>query len=422
MYACLYTRDDSAGPKLVELARMFSPAIEITAPGTVVFSIRGLGRLFGTPHQVASEIARRGADHCIMASLAIASNPDAAVLAATNLEGVTIIPPGGEAEWLGKIPLQGVPMQPELLETLRRWGLRALGDVAALPPIGLAERLGQEGVRLYELAHGRVDRPLRQAAPPTSYSEKEEMEDAVMQLEPLLFVLARMLGDICRRLDAQSTATNRIELRLRLESNGEHSRVLELPVPQNDPKTLLKLLHLDLEAHSPAGAVTAIALSLNPVEPRTLQRGLFLPLAPEPEKLQITLARITALVGEGNAGTPELLDTHRPDAFRMLQPLADARGSVGNRDCKGAVLTLRFFRPSLPAKVRLRSEEPYHVAARGVQGEVVEASGPWRSSGDWWSRAQWARDEWDVSVDRSGLYRIYCDLDARRWFVEGVYD
>ena len=243
-----------------------------------------------------------------------------------------------------------------------------------------------------------------------------------MQLEPLLFVLARMLGDICRRLDAQSTATNRIEIRLRLESNGEHSRVLELPVPQNDPKTLLKLLHLDLEAHSPAGAVTAIALSLNPVEPRTLQRGLFLPLAPEPEKLQITLARITALVGEGNAGTPELLDTHRPDAFRMLQPLADARGSVGNRDCKGAVLTLRFFRPSLPAKVRLRSEEPYHVAARGVQGEVVEASGPWRSSGDWWSRAQWARDEWDVSVDRSGLYRIYCDLDARRWFVEGVYD
>jgi protein ImuB len=432
MFACLHVPGASPAStvSLLKLAGSFSPAVEVASPGTVVFSMEGLGRLFGTPHQIASEIARRGAECGIMANLAIAANPDTAVLAASNFGGVTVIPAGEEPARLGWIPLEHVPAPPELLETLGRWGLKTLEDVAALPPIGLAERLGEAGVRLYELALGRIHRPLHLAPPATDYSAQAELEDPVAQLEPLLFVLSRMLGEICRRLDSQSMTTNRITARLRLEKGQEHSRILELPVPQKDTRALLKLLQLELEEHPPAAPITAIALSLNPVEPRTSQGGLFLPPAPEPEKLQITLARITAMVGEDNAGSPELLDTHRPDAFRVrafseAKPLADTRGSAPSHDRDGVVtvrLMLRIFRPALPAKVRLRSQEPRYVAAPGLQGEVVEAAGPWRSSGDWWTQAQWARDEWDVALDRSGLYRIYCDLNIREWFVEGVYD
>jgi protein ImuB len=152
-----------------------------------------------------------------------------------------------------------------------------------------------------------------------------------------------------------------------------------------------------------------------------LQGGLFLPPAPEPEKLQITLARISAMAGEGNAGSPELLNTHRPDAFVMK---AFSRSMAPHEDKPKHVpqLVLRIFRPALRARVRLRSQEPRYVTAPGVQGEVIEAAGPWRSSGDWWTQTRWARDEWDVAVDRNGLYRIYCDLDAHEWFVEGVFD
>ncbi len=427
MFACLYTPDEFAGPKLAELAGSFSPFVEMTAPGTVIFSIAGLGRLFGTAHQIAAEIARRGAERGIVASLAIASNPDTAAVAARNLGGVTVIPPGEEAARLEDIPLEQLAMPLELLETFDRWGMKTLGDVAALPPIGLAERLGEEGVRLHELSLGRAHRPLRLAPPPTSYTEREELEDPVSQVEPLLFVLARMLGEICGRLEAQSLATNRITLRLRLENRQEHTRILELPVPQRDTRVFLKLLELDLEAHPPPAAVTAAELTLDPVEPRTLQRGLFLPLAPEPAKLQLTLARITAMVGEGNAGTPELLNTHRPDAFRLtktgtVSSFPDfAQMKSGNEDTV-PVFAVRVFRPVLPASVRLRAETPHYVAAPGVRGEVSEAAGPWRTSGEWWTRTRWARDEWDVELERNGLYRIYFDLDAREWFVEGVYD
>lgn len=423
MFACLHIPEASAETtaRLAELASCFAPSVERTASGTVTFSLQGLGRLFGTPHQIAAEIARRGAERGLQARLAIASNPDTAVLAAAHYPGVTVVPQGQEAAWLEEIPLERVPVRPEILETLRRWGLKRLGDLTTLPPAGLAERLGEEAVRLRDLALGRIRRPLRLAPPAASYTERIELDDPLGAREPLVFLLARILGEICRRLIASGQAAGRMDLCLRLESGAEHTRVLELPVPQTQVKPLLKLLELDLEAHPPGEAVTAVELSLAPATPRTMQSGLFVPPSPEPEKLQITLARISARTGPGSAGSPELLDTHRPDAFRMRPGLPGERrkkepGPVTVR------LAFRFYRPPLPAKVQLHSARPRYLAARGVCGQIVEAAGPWRSSGDWWSSARWARDEWDVELDRGGLYRISCDLETRAWFVEGMYD
>ncbi len=421
MYACLH--QPAAPNALTELAGEFSPAVEVTAPGTVVFSIAGLTRLFGAPQQIASEIARRGAQRGIMANLAIAANPDAAVLAAMHLPGVTLIPPGEEAQRLGEIPLARLSLPAELYDTLTRWGLRNLEDIAALPPLGLAERLGEEGLRLYNLAHGRRNRPLKLAPPPTSYEERLEVEHPVSELEPLMFLLGRLLQEICRRLEAQSMAANRITATLRLAGGNTYTRILELPVPQAESRTLLKLMQLDLEAHPPPAPVEGVTLALSPAPPRRAQGGLFLPQAPEPEKLQVTLARLEHLAGQGNAGSPALLDTHRPDAF-VMRPFAPAALAPERAQAPAGALRLaiRRYRPPLAARVRLRQSVPFYVAARGIGGEVMEAAGPWRASGDWWTEKAWGRDEWDVALTDGGLYRLFCTLPLRQWFVEGVYD
>jgi len=65
---------------------------------------------------------------------------------------------------------------------------------------------------------------------------------------------------------------------------------------------------------------------------------------------------------------------------------------------------------------------PFHISARGVEGRVLTLAGPWRISGDWWTAAPWARDEWDVALTDGALYRIYFERPAGRWFVEGSYD
>jgi protein ImuB len=240
-------------------------------------------------------------------------------------------------------------------------------------------------------------------------------------------------------LDAYALATNELSIAMKLEDQTTHERKLSLPHPMRDHKVFLKLLLLDTEMHPPQAAVRAISMSCEPVKPRVLQNGLFVPLAPAPDKLELTLARLAKLVGEENVGSPVLLDTHRPDAFSIkrftLQTDSAVRKrrskdnwqpAIGNRRCLG----FRMFRPPLRAIVQADQGWPMQVSAwskqRSVYGKVVNVAGPWRTTGDWWRDDRWARDEWDVTIESGSKthaqYRIYRELNSRNWFVEGNYD
>src|ERR1700682_990637 len=144
MFACVYSASSAwfsaAQDKLLALASSFSPLVEDTARGMVVFSIVGLGRLIGTPQEIAAAVARRGAEAGIQANLAISADPDTAMLAAQHLRAITLIPVGRETERLSGLPVHVLPAEPELIETLDRWGIRTLGDLAALPELGFIAR------------------------------------------------------------------------------------------------------------------------------------------------------------------------------------------------------------------------------------------------------------------------------------------
>jgi protein ImuB len=385
---------------------------------TVTFDVSGLDRLFGLPQDVASAIARRVRETGATAHLALAANPDAAICAARGFPGVSIIPYGDEGKFLAPLPLALLSPTPQLLETLERWGIRRFHEMAALPPLGIAERLGTEGQRLRELARGEAERKLHRLEEPLTFEDEIELDYPVELLEPLAFLLSRLINGLATRLATRALATDELRLRLTLETNATHQRILRLPVPTLDTKAFLKLLQLDLEAHPPAAPVLKLWMGVNPVKPQAAQTGLFIPVSPEPVKLELTLARIHSLVGEGRAGIAQLLDTHRPDAFRV-HPWGRAP-AIPVRPAETARLALRLFRPARAARVAIAANQPSFVTADGIRGKVLERAGPWRTSGDWWTRDPWQRDEWDIALSDGALYRIYCE--PRGWFVAGSYD
>jgi protein ImuB len=200
-----------------------------------------------------------------------------------------------------------------------------------------------------------------------------------------------------------------------------------------DPKVFLKLLQLDLNAHPPGAPIMKIHLAAEPARPRSAQGGLFLPPSPEPEKLELTLARIAGIVGANKVGAVELLDTHHPEGFRMRRFVAEIARKAPQKknpdatEAQAAVTALRRFRPPLRANVTLENGQPVRLSCRRkeVQGEVLWKAGPWRFSGDWWEHDAWSRDEWDLAL-RNGetisFYRLVHDLLGGGWFVEGTYD
>ena len=417
MFACLHGNGD-----LTALAFEFSPVVEVLCPGTVTLDVAGLDRLFGLPQDVAAAIARRAREVGVKANLALAANPDAAICAARGFKGVSIIPYGDEGKFLGELPLRLLGPSAELQETLERWGIRRFREMGALPPLGIAERLGPEGLRLRELARGEAERKLVPLEEPLRFEDEIELEYPVELLEPLAFLLARMVNGLATRLATRALATDEVRLRLTLENRATHEITVRLPVPSLDTKAFLKLLQLDLEADPPPAPIVHLWMGVNPVKPQAAQHGLFVPVAPEPVKLELTLARLKSIVGEGRVGSAELLDTHRPDAFRMtrfdgVKPRPKTLANVR--------LALRIFRPPRAARVDLVSGQPGFVMADGIRGKVLEFAGPWRGSGEWWTTDPWLRDEWDIALSDGALYRIYCDriyCEPGGWFVEGTYD
>jgi protein ImuB len=415
VYACLH----GAG-NLTAIAFEFSPFVEATSADTVTFDAGGLDRLFGLPQDVAAAIMRRTRECGVKATLALAANPDAAICAARGFSGVSLIPYGDEGKFLGTLSLAVLAPSPELAETLERWGIRTFQQMGALPPLGIAERLGEEGLRLRTLARGEFERKLQLIPESLTFEDEIELEYPVELLEPLAFLLARLINGLATRLATRALATDELRLRLKLENRGLHERTLRMPVPTLDTKAFLKLLQLDLEAHPPSAPIVHLWMGANPVKPRAAQTGLFVPVAPEPVKLELTLARIQALVGEGRVGTPELLDTHRPDAFRMNPWGRQSTLVQPVKIVEAPRMALRIYRPARAARVALTSGQPSFVMAEGVRGKVLDLAGPWRTSGDWWTSDPWQRDEWDIALSDGAMYRIYCE--ARGWFVGGSYD
>ena len=450
MFACIHVWKLTVALSLTDFAYGFSPVVEEVRAGTVVIDVDGCELLFGSAYQLANEMALRaqksgtegGLETTI--SVAVAANPDAAIHAATHLKGITFVSAGEELTCLGDFPIERLDhslvsvekeVAAEILETLRLWGVRTFADFASLPVAGVSERLGQAGLKLQQLAAGKTERHLHVKQPEPVFSNSLELEHAISELEPLSFIFGRLLHQLCAALNAYALATNELRVTMQLEDQTTHERKLSLPHPMRDHKVFLKLLLLDAEMHPPQAAVTSVSITCEPVKPRVLQSGLFVPLAPAPDKLELTLARLAKLVGEENIGSPALLDTHRPDAFSMkrftLQTDSDRRRrkkkprAIRARQCLG----FRRFRPPLRAIVEAHQGWPTQISAwskqRSVYGKVVELAGPWRTTGDWWRDDGWARDEWDVTLERLGChthYRVYRELKTENWFVEGNYD
>jgi protein ImuB len=449
------SQENSAQAALLDCAQSFSPRVEVFAPGTVVLDLDGLKPLFGPLSKIARDLAQRASDLGLESNVAVAHNIDTAIIAAQGFSGVTVIADGKESEQLGNLPVELLLQEDlshsngqspdEILKTLQRWGTRCLRDLAALPDVGVSERLGQYGLYLQKLARGTTFRTLVPVDLPLVFEEAMELEDPLVLLEPLAFLLNRMLEQLCARLSALALVAQELRLEMELangyadeESTSTHRanarrrfcRTLRLPVPLLDSRIFLKLLQLDLKAYPPGAPIVKVKLTAQPAPPRAAQSGLFLPPSPEPEKLELTLGRVAEIIGEGKAGSVQLLDTHRREGFRILHFVPDEpQEKPEEKKSDGELVTaLRIFRPPVMVSVTIRNGQPKEVTSHKhneLGGEIIWAAGPWRSSGDWWEQEPWSRDEWDIAVQRTSgitLYRLIRDLLAGRWMVEGIYD
>jgi protein ImuB len=416
---------------MLECAGTVSPSVEDQSGEGVflcVINIAGTGMLHGTPSELGKSLLNRVRTLGITSSVAIASNFHASVSLARGMSArsrLTIVPPGEESRALAPVSLKVLDLSEDHAETFSLWGIETLGMLAALPERSLIARMGQEGKRLQQLARGRLPHLFVPIESPFRLEEFIELDSPVEILDSLLFVLGAMLEQLIIRATNRVVALSSVTVMLFLEGGASHSRTVRPALPTNDRKLWLKLLHLDLEAHPPNAAILSLRLTADSGDPSKVQLGLFSPQLPEASRLDVTLARIRAIVGEDCVGSPVLTDAHRPDAFQIkpFEVLAPSDTVPNAYPLKAA---MRQIRPAENITVTISNQRPTLFFFRAERYEVEEAYGPWTASGDWWNQARWGVQQWDL-IARSRDGRLLCccivrDQMLRCWQMVALYD
>ena len=509
MFAALYAPALPAAA-LIDVARAFTPRFE-QLRSVVLLDAGGLSRLFGSAQELGEHLrdalskqSPGDTNPGVAPRVAIASTQTAATLLALGTPGLTVVMPGKEAIALAPLSVsvldvfeklsESLPSSPQalkpstphatggwhhprtthqasrgkrrapenrLLEILTKWGIRTLGALTALSGPEIHERLGDRGADWQSLARGMDARPMVPWVDEIPFEAALELEWPIEGLEPLSFVLARLLEPLAERLERADRGAAAIFTSLRLTSRTVFTRTLQLPAPMRDPKTLRTLILLDLESHPPDAPIDIVRVCIEPTPAKVLQWTLLDRAHAAPEQVTTLTARLTALMGAGHVGAPGLVDTWRPGAFAMSDfrsQIADQLPKVDRAmqnqstnpqstidhqsDICNLKSSLRRFRFPIPARVVVTEGRPIRVQIdrQGfVSGAIVQSAGPWRTSGEWWntpgprsnpsgpsvalgSSAAWDRDEWDVSMSDGTVYRLVVERGVGQWFLEGVID
>ena len=413
---------------LLEAAGLFTPRVEIQSHASafvMVLDMTGTTLVFGPAQQSLSRVARALTALNFHVQLAASANFQVAVCIAPSARKAPIlVESGSERERLHALPLSALNLTVQQADTLTLWGLHTLGELADLPEVELVVRMGQEGKRLWLLARGEHQQMLVPEEPVFTLEELVVFDAPVERMESLLFVLGPMLDQLLTRAHNRAFALARVTAKLGLNGGGEHECTIKPALPVLQREVLLKLLHLDLQAHPPPSGVMSVFLQAEPGDRSKVQLGLFAPQLPESMRLDVTLARIAALVGEEQVGRAQLLDTHRPDCFTMERFTVPSSPPQGVQ--AGRAVALRRYRPPLTLSVQREGTRLASFFFQGKRYTVREAYGPWRKSGEWWSSELWSREEWDVcataEVNETLLCLITHDLLHRQWQLEALYD
>ena len=380
------------------------------------------------------------ADSCVTAHAATWS----ARAAASPLH----IAPGGDGDYLARVPIALVPMDAELRETLTALGLRTAGAFARLDPLEVERRWGSDGLAVWRLARGDDARRATLARVDDPHAITHDLATSSSSMEPVLFLVRASLDRLVNTLAGEGRAVAAVAITLTLELpddavlTGQGALPTALvpgrrvtrearparPVARAAP--LFERCRALLDTWTLDAPIRAVEVRISDSSPAAAEQGdLLAPAWRDPAAAEAALARLRATLGTGSVVRPVRRDSYAPERAGAWEEVEHSELRAPTLDVVARNGTVNS---AVPAARLLESPEPVTITTdkrgmpllmfwRGRRIVLERAHGPERLSGDWWHAEPFAREYWRCESDELGqdllLYR-----NAGGWRMQGWYD
>lgn len=435
-----------------------APGVELHRPGLAAIGIRGPVKYFGGETAVLHALSRAIIDqHTGLGSEVLIGVADGAFAAEQAARRGCIVEPGHSAEFLADLPIKALE-QPELVDLLRRLGIRTLDAFAALPAADVQARFGPAGAWAHRQAGGKDRRPVAGRTPPPEFEVSISLEPPLDRVDTIAFTARGAVEGFIAKLADSGLACTCFELIAQTDRGEEtarrwrHAGVLTAVEVIDRIRWQLEgwLSRRAGEPNAPSGPVQLLRLSpVETVPTSAHQRALWGGDGIADERAHRALARVQTLLGAGSVQVPVVAGGRGPAQRTRLVPWGDERDEAAATadqpwpgrlpapapsvlidpphqvqllDAAGhaVLVTERGQLPTSPATFNLM-ESPYGTS--GKPTPITAWAGPWPVDERWWDPAAASQLARMQLVDATGRGYLVCfDLPTRRWLLEGVYD
>lgn len=432
------------------LARRWTPTVAIAGEDTLFLDLTGVAHLHGGEARMARRLVRLLARLGFAARVAVADTPGAAWALAHFGEG-GICMPGGHADAIAPLPIEGLRLEDKAVELLHRLGVTRVAQLAAMPRGPLVKRFGKVLVINLERALGRLPEPLHPVIPHEAILAAQRFAEPIATPEAIAHWLGEIVTRLAAALEAEGLGATRIEL-IADRIDGVPQRIrMGLARPSRDAAHILRLLTRRIEEVEPGFGIDAMALHVRRADvlgPQPVVERLDEEAAPDLATLIDTLATRIGLAAMWRS-RPVESDVPERSVARMgvLDPPERSAVRLKAEDIRTLDRNpaLHPWHPEWPKPARLlrRPERLDHVMAelpdhaprrftwRGTAHRVVCADGPERVHGEWWkhrAETHHIRDYFRVEDEQGRRYWLFRKGDGERpvsgdlsWYLHGVF-
>jgi len=402
----------------------FTPEVEPSAEEPGVFWLNGMGLKFlypssnQWPRALHADIAAQKFQVSVVAGFTRFGT----YAVAKVKKGITVFNnPAEERQAAHQVPLHRLDIDPDFRDTLFKLGIKTVGALLSLPPVGLRERFGSKAYRLHRMAAGDLWTPLHPYQPEEPVRQHRILDDPENDTTRLLFLIKQLLHPMLTALAARTQALAALRLSFLVDKNDWLKEPIRPAVPTLDSNQILDLVRLRLESLRLSAGITEIALEAEARVATAEQLRLF----SEGPKRDLdaanrALARLRAEFGEDAVVQAKLANGHLPEARFSWEPLSRVKLPRNDLNCPTAKVLIRRIMAKpipLPGAPRHTHEDGWLILGHKY-GSVDKLSGPYVLSGGWWNK-EIRRDYYYAETRRGSIAWVYYDRVRRRWFLQG---
>jgi protein ImuB len=420
--------------------RLFTPEVEPAPqePGVFWLNATGLGGLYASCSEWARAIHADFQQRAFGVRVVVGYTRFGTRAVARIGTGITVFRSREEERsTLLRVPLDRLPLPPDIRDRLLKLGIRTVGAFSRLPAEGIEKRFGAETARMHGQARGQ-DEPFQPLPPEKPVRRRIDLDHVERNAHRLAARIAQELPDLLGELAGRGRALGELALGLGLDPGPSfegsptgttwHREWIRPAAPTLDAGQLLELIRLRLESIPLGRGVCEVVLQARLDRSPREQHTLFPDEARRPRHAAgRALARLRAAFGETAVVRARLREAHLPEAQFTWEPLLDLRPARPQAVWSGALVRRIHHRPQLlPGSFVAGSGAGDPDRARPQPGRdqpgrdlaAIPWDGPYAVSGGWWVR-EVHRDYYFVHAAGGEVLWVFWDRVRGQWYLQG---